>query len=558
MARNDPLRAYLRVQLQADADLKRIFRRAATDARAQIRKLPDNLGGNVRRAQLQSTIRELEHIQRGVWTDNRGDNVVDITQAASVRARETATETADALLGAVYADVPDRIARPLRDGSRAAAREGIRADTVRQRRALSTRVYRTGQNTMHSVETTIRSGILRNLSAEELSGEVFRYIDPNTPGGASYAALRLARTEINNAYHTRQIENGQRPEVNAIIWNLSGSHKVPDQCNVYAKHRLYKPDAVPDKPHPQCLCYLTYDLVDADDLVAAFERGDFDATLAEVAPTPPPRKAAPAPAKPKRDVPRNNRINKSVQSGVVSSEKLTGGRSAETSKVTFKDGTVGVRKIITDASAKRQQDAEELVPLLARMMGLNAPEVTRIDENTTIQEFLPGNVAMSALPWLINAGTPQAKKLSASARVKAYRDSDHGWLMSVMDQVTGNQDRHDGNWLVGENEGEIAAVIDHGLAYDISDWRTARHDRMNLSEAYIFRTRSEFTKQFAKSTGEQTNIDFHPEDLDAIKEMMTALRSEYETRGRLDWWEFSMKQIEALRPFAKGKKRRIK
>jgi hypothetical protein len=280
MAANDPLRAYLRVQLDADADIKRVFRKAAADARAQIRRLPATTSGNIRKAQLEACIRELTRIQRRVWTPGNHPNVVDITQAASIRAREAATTAADDLLATVYADIPDRIAGPLRDGSRAAAREGIRADSVHERRALSSRVYHTGQHTMANVEDTIRSGILRNLSAEELAREVHRYIDPATHGGASYAALRLARTEINNAFHTRQIENGRRPEVSAIVWNLSGSHKVPDKCNVYAKHREYQPDDVPDKPHPQCLCYLTYDLASADDLMTAFENGDFDAILA--------------------------------------------------------------------------------------------------------------------------------------------------------------------------------------------------------------------------------------------------------------------------------------
>jgi hypothetical protein len=273
VARNDPLRAYLRIQLQADAELKRVFKRAAADARAQVRKLP---AGHIRRAQLEAVIRELNAIQRPVWQNN----VVDITDAASARAREAAQDVADDLLDAVYADVPADVRRSLRDGLRAAARLGLRDDSEPQLRALSTRVYRTGQHTMRNVEATIRSGILRNLSADELSREVFRYIDPETHGGASYAAMRLARTEINNAFHQRQIQNGQRPEVKFVQWNLSGSHKVPDKCNVYAHHRNYPPDKVPDKPHPQCLCFLTYELVTADDLVAAFENGEFDALLA--------------------------------------------------------------------------------------------------------------------------------------------------------------------------------------------------------------------------------------------------------------------------------------
>lgn len=548
MARNDPIRAYLAVQNATDAELRRLLERAAQNARAQMRRLPAGTGGDVRRAQLERVIRSIKTAQNGLWTDTAGVIVRGRAQAITA-----AQDAADALTHQLYARMPERSARAVERGLNEQAAEGMRAERARTSRTLSRAVIGNRRGAQAKVEQVIRSGIVRGLSADELAGELYDLISPTVPGGVSYAAMRLARTEINNAFHNQQRNAGNRPGVVGIKWNLSDSHKVPDQCNVYATRNggVFKVGQVPDKPHPHCFCFLTYEMAAAGDLLAAFENGDFDALLGGE----PRLTSVPSPVeRTGRTVPNNDRIRRSVESGEVSSEKLAGGVSAETSKVTFKDGTVGVRKVID----KRQQDAEELVPLLARMMGLNAPEVTRIDENTTVQEFLPGNVAMSALPWLINAGTPQAKKLSASARVKSYLDSDDGWLMAVMDQVTGNQDRHDGNWLVGENEGEIAGVIDHGLAYQISDWRTSRHDRMGLDEAYIFRTRSEFTKRFAKSNGEQTNIDFHPEDLDAIKEMMTALRPEYESRGRLDWWEFSMKQIEALRPFAKGKKRRIK
>ncbi len=275
MARNDPLRAYLRVQLQTDTELKRMFQRAAKDAAAQIRKLPK---GDIRRQQLETVLRTLRKIQSDLWTGGR-TNVVSITTAGRARAVEAAVRNAETLLNTVYANMPTRVAGPLRDGLDAAARENILTDSVRQRRALSRRVYRSGQHTMQALETTLRSGLLRGLSADEMAREVTRFIDPSTPGGASYAALRLARTEINNAFHEQQIRNGQRPDVDKVRWNLSGSHKVPDKCNVYASKGLFDSDKVPDKPHPQCLCYLTYETADVDDLIAMFDAGDFDAEI---------------------------------------------------------------------------------------------------------------------------------------------------------------------------------------------------------------------------------------------------------------------------------------
>lgn len=576
MASPEPLQPYRRVQASADADLKRVLELAAKDIQARVLRMPRGVGGDVRGAQLRLTLSAIQKIQRSMWR-----NAVDPRVASGIDDAEKAAETAiETMTRVAYASLPDGAAKVLVDGLRAAAESGLKSDKARRKRELSTRVYR--QEALHTgkVEDMIRTGLISNLTAKELARGVYEYVSPTTPGGASYAAMRLARTEINNAFHERQVSGAKRPGVKAARWNLSGSHKVPDECNVYAvqnKHGegsgLYPADQIPDKPHPQCFCYLTYEAMAPKEFSDALASGDFDeeidrrtkANLARlgqpVGDTPadkPVRRLRVVEDVPEESaIPTTDNIKKSVASGIVSSEKLTGGVSAETSKVKFNDGKTGVRKFIGDPSAKRQQDAEELVPLLARMMGIKAPEVTRVDEQTTIQQFLPGKVAAGALPWILNPGTPQAKVLSASARVKSYVESDTGWLMGVLDQVTGNQDRHDGNWLIGD-DGEISAVIDHGLAYAVRDWRTKAHARFDLAEAYIFRTKSEFTKKFAKANGDQTKIDFHPEDLDAIKTMMETLKPEYEARGRLDWWEFSMKQIDALRPFANGKKRRIK
>lgn len=548
---------YRKLQSATEAELRKILEATAKAIQRRIAALPVGVGGQVRAAQLRVTLAAVNALMRQMWV-GRINPLLERAIHDSLQASEDAIE---ALERVAYAGLSERAAETLVAGLRAAGASGLKSDAARRARALSRRVFNNRALDDGRVEQIIRQGLISGLSAKELAADVYKYVSPTAPGGSAYSAMRLARTEINNAFHERQIEGAKRPGVEAVKWNLSGSHKVPDECNLFAAHKPYPPDEVPDKPHPNCFCYLTYVMMPPAEFKRALEAGDFDAEIdrrtrenmarlgQRVGQVDPPSD---------RKVPKNTDIKKSVLSGVESSEKLTGGVSAETSKVKFKDGTSGVRKFIDHSTAKRQQDAEELVPLLARMMGLKAAQVMRVDEQTTIQQFLSGKPAMDALPWLVNAGTPQAKKLSASARAKSYVESDDGWLMAVMDQITGNQDRHDGNWLVQEGVTDrIVGVIDHGLAYSIRDWRTKRHDPMNLSEAYIFRTRSEFTKKFAKTDGTQTDIDFHPDDLEAIAGMMTSLRKEYEDRGRLDWWQFSMRQIEALRPFAKGKKRRI-
>ncbi len=270
MAAPDPLRRYLRTQQQSDAELRRVLERAARDARAQIRRLPK---GSIRRAQLERVLKKIKRAQALMWQTD----VLGIVVSGREDAVKAAQAAADALTRELWSRVPERQAESLDRAFRVSAGEGV--GTRREQRQLSTRVVGSGQLVQRRLDTLIRSALVRQLTADELAREVYQFISPTVPGGASYAAMRIARSEINNAFHQQQIEQGRRPGVKAIEWNLSGSHKVPDECNRLSGKK-FQPDKVPDKPHPQCFCYLTYVMDDPDDFLAALESGAFDDLLA--------------------------------------------------------------------------------------------------------------------------------------------------------------------------------------------------------------------------------------------------------------------------------------
>lgn len=278
-----PLAAYMGVQQATDREMARALELAAKQIRARIVKL-NGLGGvgaNVRAAQLQLTLNEIRQVQRTLW---RGGIIQAIVrgQKAAAEAAVAAQETLERVL---YGKLPERVADAVRDSLRHSAHAGIDSAYSRVPRTLSARVYNAFTLSSGRLERTIRAGIISGLSARELAAEVYSFVSPTAPGGASYAAMRLARTEINNAFHQQQIAGGQRPGVKAIKWNLSGSHKVPDDCNKFAAHAsrfgagCYDPGRVPDKPHPQCLCYLTYVTMSPTDFVQAIRDGDFDSQL---------------------------------------------------------------------------------------------------------------------------------------------------------------------------------------------------------------------------------------------------------------------------------------
>jgi hypothetical protein len=236
----------------------------------------------VRKAQLRLVLEEITGVQKHMWLQGIGP----VIQRGKKDAMLTAQAATEAIESVLYASLPDAVAKVVRDGLNATARAGIERDAARIPRELSPRVYTDLGLTSGEVERIIRSGIVSGLSAQELAADVYRYISPTTPGGASYASMRLARTEINNSFHEQQKAGATRPGVKAAKWNLSGSHKRPDKCNLYASQNvndlgagLYKAGNIPDKPHPQCLCFLTYETMSSAEFARALKAGDFDDDL---------------------------------------------------------------------------------------------------------------------------------------------------------------------------------------------------------------------------------------------------------------------------------------
>ena len=95
-----------------------------------------------------------------------------------------------------------------------------------------------------------------------------------------YQALRLARTETNNAFREGMVKSAQRAAwIKGVKWNLSGSHKKTDICNVYATRDIdglgagvYLPQNVPID-HPNGLCHLTTVVASKEEFLASIAEG---------------------------------------------------------------------------------------------------------------------------------------------------------------------------------------------------------------------------------------------------------------------------------------------
>lgn len=261
----EPLIRYLTVQARLDRELAAVLREAAGDTFRRLLRAR-NL---VQVAQLLELTRDIRALQLRMWVEGIApaiaERLPDVEKAAD-RAARALDAYAAGILG-------ERRARALRGTLTGQLERGLRIDASRVPQRLSELVYRNAALTSGRIERIIRSAIVRGQSAREMAEQVRSSIDPAVRGGVAHAAMRLGRTELNNAFHERQKLNADRDWVTGAKWNLSKSHPKPDACDLLAAHDeglgrgVWAKGTIPDKPHPQCMCYVTYELMAPDQVV---------------------------------------------------------------------------------------------------------------------------------------------------------------------------------------------------------------------------------------------------------------------------------------------------
>lgn len=274
MALNSPLEDIIRTVGLTDVEIRRVTRDAAAEARRMIASMPD--GPSIRKAQL-----DLARLQAEMWGSIGDATRVGIGDAFDASAAWQARWDHDFLKLAGISGTH------WQQSMLATSRQGIESYIGRKHNTmtLSDRVYRNRAMSRGYVDRAINNGLLLGKSVKEIADDVYKYISPTAPGGAAYSAHRLARTEVTNAYHeSSKARYRQTPWIEQVQWNVSGSHPRPDVCDEYAEDvrgpgwdaGVYKVNEVPEKPHPQCLCYITPVQMDLDKYAKNFKAGKYD------------------------------------------------------------------------------------------------------------------------------------------------------------------------------------------------------------------------------------------------------------------------------------------
>lgn len=283
---NQPLLDVLAQYGVTRAELDAILRDGADEAERLIPKLIERhtTGSKVKAAQLALVLRELKVAQSALWGD-----LGAVTRAGVEASYLTAAEAAEDVLLSVFRKAGANPG-PFLAGWREQAKQGIAAVLAKAKNGipLSRAVYKTQALATGLVDRKVTQGLLLGMNAKTIAKSVRDLIRPDVKGGVSYAAHRLARTEINHAYQTSQAERYQdEPWTTGMRWNLSRSHPAPDICNVLSERDefglgagVYPVGKRPDS-HPNCFCYQTPEQLSEEAFIENFLAGDYNAYLDE-------------------------------------------------------------------------------------------------------------------------------------------------------------------------------------------------------------------------------------------------------------------------------------
>jgi len=252
-----PLLSEMRVEQVYANQVRSILETTTLQLGREISKMDDSTNP-ITRLQAEAQYKALQAYGDQDWADIE-KSIAQGRKVAAAEASKVVSRYENQLLELVM-DESAMKALAKSEAQRAAA--GVDAAVKRMQGAsampLSRQVYDTRSYSNGLVRDKINQALAAGWSQKRLAKEVQYMINPNTPGGVSYAANRLARTEINNAFHASAAKRYEdSPIVEMVDWHLSSSHPEGDICDSLAADGPYKKKSVPQKPHPHCYCFIT-------------------------------------------------------------------------------------------------------------------------------------------------------------------------------------------------------------------------------------------------------------------------------------------------------------
>lgn len=280
-------------------------------------------------------------------------------------------------------------------------------------------------------------------------------------------------------------------------------------------------------------------------------------------------------------------LKAAVDSGPPKRKKLSGGSVAPVYRDTFPNGTSLVEKTSRNYrdddmkyTAADQADAENLASQLGRALNARVPRVYQTAANKVYMDVAPGETYTMRQALIYHAGGRDMNaNLTKLDRLRdAAFESDAGRRLGLLDALTDNWDRNNGNWTLDELNNPIG--FDHGFAWDKSAVSGKRFgadyaDQPPSPKVLIDKIGGQKIEPFLANYGVPSPFaqhlwwvnpqgktawvanDFTPADMDLARIRLAALKPEFERLGRGDWHEFARRRLEAIAAHATGTRNRI-
>lgn len=233
-----------------------------------------------------------------------------------------------------------------------------------------------------------------------------------------------------------------------------------------------------------------------------------------------------------------------LASGIVRTHQMSNSDNySKVELVTFGDGSRAVRKTGKTwpgtnwpATMVQEHDAEELGALVAQELGLKPPGVYRATPDEAYFDYIEDDKAELGLE-VVGWGKPVPRELA---------DSVDGRRIGLLDVLTENRDRNDGNWFkVSDPQADNELIpIDHGLAFTGS---------ANRGPDYVETTSNPFAVHYIHGDlGQWRDNDLHPAYLASLRDGLMALKPQFNRLGRGSWHGRMMQRLTALQRHARG------
>ncbi len=275
---------YLGIEKQADQRVFDALLQAMEDIDTSLLNVTGNSAQSIATRQLQLALAHKEIRATMASLFGNVENIIrDHQSQAAVAAVDALLHDEKDILSRLF---PAKLARDTYAKSlrQTASRniQAVMARTLETKQPLSKRVWKTRALSQGMVDRAINAALARGDSFQDLAESVKSLINPRVPGGVTYAAKRLSRTEINNAFHAQSIHTAaEQPWVKEMRWNLSKVHVTDngDPCEDYARQGLFAIEQVPNKPHPHCRCFVTPEVPDYQTFEDGLVMGQYDQYL---------------------------------------------------------------------------------------------------------------------------------------------------------------------------------------------------------------------------------------------------------------------------------------